>query len=216
MRKLYIVPVAVAIAAAFGLCIVKIQDQQTQIDRLGANISALAQSPDGRGARRGKEGGEVMERRGSRAPARSPSPSPGDESDAPAAPPQAPLGPKERPTIELEDATDEIERVFLGEGSDPTWSRQTERTVKEKLMVSLPEASAVRSIECRSSMCRIETSFRDAETYEHFAQSAFKDPATQIWNGGAYSTSLGTDDRGGMVIVSYLAREGEDLPSLDP
>jgi hypothetical protein len=217
MRKLYVFSSAVAITAAFGLCIVKIQSQQAQIDRLGADMSALAQSLDGKGSRRREEGGDVMERRGSRAPARSPSLSPEDESDAHAPPPpQAPLEPKERPPADLEDTTDEIERVFLGEGSDPSWSRQTERTVKEKLTASLPEASAVRSIECRSSMCRVETVFHDPEAYGRFAQSAFKDPETRIWNGGAFSTSLGTDDRGDMVVISYLAREGEEIPSLDP
>jgi hypothetical protein len=140
-----------------------------------------------------------------------------DASDLPAALRQAPaLESAERPLIEPAEARDQLESAFLEEGTDPGWARQAERTVQEKLRGSMPDASAVRSIECRSSICRIETAHQDPGAYGQFVDSVFKSPETQIWNSSSFSTPLRSDDRGGMVIVSYLAREGEAHPPLDP
>lgn len=60
-------------------------------------------------------------------------------------------------------------------------------------------------------MCRFETVHEDTDHAHQFMQRAFMNAETQIWNGGFFSTAVpevGTDK---LVIVSYLARDGEDL-----
>lgn len=216
MRTIWMLAAGAAITAAFGVCFLKIHAQQAEIDRVRAQVAVLAASPEEKGASHRRERGPVEERRGSPAPARRTSPTEEDMSDLPIAPRQPPaLETADRAPTEPEDVPVALESAFLEEGADPIWSREAERTVQEKLKRAIPKAADVRSIECRSSMCRIETFHQNAEDYERFLHDAFKDPETQIWNGNAFSTSSRVDERGGRVIVSYLAREGEVLPSLD-
>lgn len=119
--------------------------------------------------------------------------------------------PEEQP-VTAEEARDEMESAFIDESNDPGWALQAERIAQEKLDMAMPQASALLSVECRSSMCRIETVHRNPDDYGQFQQSAFARPETQIWNAASLSTPLRPDDSGGMVIVSYVAREGRTLP----
>jgi hypothetical protein len=60
-------------------------------------------------------------------------------------------------------------------------------------------------------MCRFETVHEDVNMVHQFMQRALMDGETQIWEGGFFSTrvpEVGTDK---LVIVTYLAREGESL-----
>jgi hypothetical protein len=216
MRTICILAASAAITTAFGVCFVRIRAQQAEIDRIRADVSALVASPEAKRASHRRDCGHVEERPGSTAPARRTSTPEEAVSDLPTAPPQPhALRAADRAPTEPKDMPAALESAFAEEAADPGWSSEAERTVQQKLLRVTPRASDVRSIECRSSMCRIETTHRDAGDYERFVLSAFKDPESQVWNGNAFSTSLRLDDRGGVVSVSYLAREGEVLLSLD-
>jgi hypothetical protein len=124
-------------------------------------------------------------------------------------------GARPRP-LEVAEVRDLYESSFTHEKPDPQWVAEAQSTAEAKLTGAMPETSQVRSIACRSSMCRLETVHEDVEHYQQFVQSAFFNPETKLWNGGFFSTPLSAPGDGKLVIVSYLARDGEDLPPVSP
>ncbi len=122
-------------------------------------------------------------------------------------------GTAERHDIEPAEVRAGLEITFASETADPEWTTHAQSTAKTKLTATLPETSQLRSLECRASMCRFETVHEDVNMVHQFMQRALMDSETQIWEGGFFSTrvpEVGTDK---LVMVTYLAREGE---SLDP
>lgn len=108
-----------------------------------------------------------------------------------------------------------FEMAFANSPADPQWSARAKRIAAEKLRSLLPEGSAVRSFECRTSMCRLETSHAGRQGYLKFAQAAFMGPSTGLWNAPAFSTPLRDPSARDGLMVSFIAREGGTLPDLD-
>lgn len=104
-----------------------------------------------------------------------------------------------------------IDAAFTREGVDPMWATQAQAMAQTRLAATLPETSTLRTIECHSSMCRFETIHEDADHVHQFVQRAFMNAETQIWNGGFFSTAVPEDGTDKLVIVSYLARDEEEL-----
>jgi hypothetical protein len=109
----------------------------------------------------------------------------------------------------------QLDHAFQDEAVDETWTVQAAATARTRMAAVLPETSRLRSIECRASMCRLETAHKDPESYGKFLVGAFHDPATRLWNAGGFSTPLADrDEEGRVVTVAFLAREGEALPQV--
>lgn len=129
---------------------------------------------------------------------------------APAAEPAAPPKP---PPMEVGEVRDRLEGTFAKQRPDAQ-SDEARRTAETRLAAILPATSKLQSLECRTSMCRIETVHEDPESYQQFVKGAFLDPETKLWNAGFFSTPLTNPVDGKLVIVSYLARDGEELPPI--
>jgi hypothetical protein len=134
------------------------------------------------------------------------SPAPGKESEATARKDEKP---RELPVA---DVRDRLEAAFVAERSSSDWTREAQSTAQRKLAAMPSLSSSVRSVECRSSMCRIETVHQDAKSYRQFVETAFLNPETKLWNGGFFATLAGDHQDGSLAVVSYLARDGEGLP----
>jgi hypothetical protein len=137
---------------------------------------------------------------------------------APAAPKQvapepAPAAdaPPNPPPMEVTVVRDRLEASFMEERADARWSGEARRTAETRIEAILPETSKLQSLECRNSMCRIETVHQGLDSLHQFVQGAFINSETKLWNGGFFSTELADPVDGKLVIVSYLAREGEAL-----
>jgi hypothetical protein len=103
---------------------------------------------------------------------------------------------------------------FNEEPRDAQWASASQATATAKLTAVLPPSSELTSVECRSSMCKIETVHEDVERYHEFAKGAFMDPKTVPWNGAFFSTGSVDPATGKFVAVAYLVREGEPMPQL--
>jgi hypothetical protein len=125
----------------------------------------------------------------------------------------APEAPQARAPTPAE-VRDKLDGVFAGEQVDTKWAQEARAKAEGKLAAAMPATSALRSVECRASMCRVETVHEDLGSYRQFVEKAFQDPETRVWNGGFFSTPVDKRDDGTLVIVAYLAREGEALPPL--
>jgi hypothetical protein len=112
------------------------------------------------------------------------------------------------------DMRDHYDIAFTGEYEDGSWAPSARSLATQRLKATLPPGSALRSIDCRTSMCRVETSHPDMQHYRQFVESSFRDPSSSVWNAATFS-SLVDDTSGNLVVVSYVAREGQPLPQLD-
>jgi hypothetical protein len=114
------------------------------------------------------------------------------------------------------DLRDCYEAAFTSETADRAWATSAGRLAEDKLRVSLPAGSTMRSIDCRASMCRVETSHVDRAHFAEFVQSSFVDPTSAVWNAPTFSTVIDSPSNGApLVVVSYVAREGTELPPLN-
>jgi len=64
-------------------------------------------------------------------------------------------------------------------------------------------------------MCRLETRHENIEAFREFNTSAFARPGQSIWKGAVYS-AVREQSAGGIVALTYLAKEGEELPFTAP
>jgi hypothetical protein len=117
-----------------------------------------------------------------------------------------------------QDLLDHYDVAFATENVDSEWAVRARRIAEERLKADLPTGSSVRSIDCRTSMCRIESSHADRGSYAQFARQSFQDPATSIWNCGSFSTIVNDDSQPGsaVMVVSYVSRDGTNLSTPDP
>jgi hypothetical protein len=108
-----------------------------------------------------------------------------------------------------------MQAAFSSEGPDRDWSEKTQQATQEKISAMMPNGSAVRSVDCRASLCRVEMSHEGVDDYRQFVRGAYLSPESGVWSGPTFTTVLERPAGGGLVAVSFLAREGESLPSVE-
>lgn len=106
-----------------------------------------------------------------------------------------------------------LDEHFFAERVDPAWGRASEAALTARAEQVLPPDSAIRRCECRASMCRLETSHVSRESFMTFTQAAFSDVQQRPWNGASLTSIVSANDNQ-VVAVSYVAREGVDLPGM--
>lgn len=109
-----------------------------------------------------------------------------------------------------QELVDQMDSRFFGERLDPDWSREALPRA-EQFGVRLPEGVRVVSLQCRSSMCRLEMSHPTLESFQGFIQQTVM-RGEHDWNGPIMAALQGDPRQPGEVkAVVYLAREGTDL-----
>jgi hypothetical protein len=208
MKPSHVAVVLVFLGGALGLVLLDRKDQEEKLEALDGRLSALSAQEIAR-RKAALDPGRLHARGAVAAPPAAMSP----PDPAGAAPARTAAEDKARPPMEPAEVRARLDTVFERERTDPSWRAQAVTTAQTKLAEILPASSKIRSIECRTSMCRFETAHQDPESYRQFLTSAFQDPATKLWNGGGFSTPLADHDEGGRVVtVAFLAREGQSLP----
>ena len=122
-----------------------------------------------------------------------------------------PLAKQLTPEQQVIEARERYEAAYTHDPPDPVWAAQAREIADRKLPGLLPEGSRVRAFDCRAELCRLETSHKDMDSYMAFIHSAFLNTAQAMWKAGTYSTPLHNDLHDGFM-VTYIAREGHDLP----
>ncbi|RKG73846.1 hypothetical protein D7W79_24490 [Corallococcus exercitus] len=75
----------------------------------------------------------------------------------------------------------------------------------------LPRGARIVSLECRSSMCRLQMSHPSQDAFRNFLREGLMDDA-DAWEGPFMAALTGTPGRSGEVeAAAYLARAGVDL-----
>jgi hypothetical protein len=117
-----------------------------------------------------------------------------------------PLPPEPSPR----EIAEQMDERFFGEWIDPGWRHEATPRA-EKLRATLPEGARVVSLECRSSMCRVEMSHPNLEAFQGFVRESLLGSGRE-WDGPLMATLMSDPGQPGEVrAVAYLAREGADL-----
>lgn len=195
------------------------------VHELSARVARLEQSLSEQERRCDDAVAEIeRELRGAKAaPSARPSDAPAATvaSTPPTAPPQTPaaveppIDPRTAPPPPSIDVQERFSALFDHESTDPTWARTTEDELEEKLEAQLPPASTVQSVECRASLCRVETVHRDPSAWSAVMSAGKDDPDNALWTGDVFSEELPSATGQESVVVSYFARQGTALPSFN-
>jgi hypothetical protein len=122
--------------------------------------------------------------------------------------------------LEAQRARDEqqqrerLDAELSREQPDRSW--EDAAALPDRLRGALPDGSAIVSIDCGSSLCRVITSHPDLESYQRFQQRAFMraDPENPtLWRGAAAFMRLDSpaDEPTSVRASAYLSRN-EALP----
>jgi hypothetical protein len=174
---------------------------QTSLDqnavRTGAGLAAVSKLSD-----------LAVARAQAAAPAPAPDkaerPRPGRDESAPDhAPPPSPA-----------EMTAHYQQAFSQESIDRDWSSSARTKFQTGASTLLPKASEIVSLECRTSICRVQVRHHSLEDYRAFTQDAYLKGNTHIWDGQMFTTIIGEAGTDSVMTVAFLARDGRSLPAM--
>lgn len=138
----------------------------------------------------------------------SPEPAPGTARE--------PAPPKQGETLieQFAPVHDALEAAFALESHDGAWSMEAQRRAETSLSAMLSPRAAIKSIDCRSTLCRVETTHDGYPDARGFV-NRFVGPEPRPWNGAFYTGPVARDPGSGIVtFITYLAREGAAMPAI--
>lgn len=214
--KTWILPGAVTLAA-LSLLLWERRDRAEESARLQQELKRLEQQVESQTQQSASER-DATRRRLEQLAIATPAPA------APVAPAaaQRPLGENRRDTapetstaesFDPQGMADQLEAAFFHEGLDREWAEPARRTLQEKTVSLLPVGSSIRSLECQSTLCRVELVHDTNESYRQFQRRHLQEGP--LWKGASVTRTEKGAREGEFLTVSYFAREGHALPLPD-
>lgn len=115
------------------------------------------------------------------------------------------------PSVTPEDILANLDVTFENEVPDKQWVATATDAINAVARPTLGVNSEIRSIECRSSLCRIETVQEDSDHYTDFVSHVKHSGVSPE----GFFTKTGETPDGKLILTMYLAREGHPLPRLE-
>jgi hypothetical protein len=148
---------------------------------------------------------------GAQAVARDDDASPGE----PAAPPSSQASQASQaspPAPSSDEVRDQIGGSFKSERVDTSWDGVELARLEKALPALLPAGSQINRVECRATMCRIESTHPSIDRFADFARAAFM--MENRVNEGPFFASVTAPPVAGQPVttVAYIARKGHILP----
>jgi hypothetical protein len=100
----------------------------------------------------------------------------------------------------------ELESDFRAEARDPKWSDHGTTEASRALAHDLPEGTKLGKVECRSTMCRVESSHTSVDAFQAFVRADLLSHTRQLWNGG-FSSYVVSQSPTGVTALTFIARE---------
>jgi hypothetical protein len=138
-----------------------------------------------------------------------------DERSGPGAPQVTETGSGPGSAVTAEDMREQLQASFA---ALPLASNDVAHRLELGMRAVLPAGSSVRSVECRGSLCRVETQHAGFDDFRDFVQRAFQgQPVAPVSNGPVFVNLLEEPAPGKPVVaVAYVGREGTALPFSNP
>jgi hypothetical protein len=108
-----------------------------------------------------------------------------------------------------------IADTFAKEVTGSAQAQQRRSLLASRIQTVLSGSSELKDLDCRGSLCRLETVHADTASFRKFLDAAIRNPETRLGTGGYFALPSGKDERGRTVSVIYLAADGEPLPPPD-
>jgi hypothetical protein len=126
------------------------------------------------------------------------------------------LEPQTSPTTpEVSDAERRafVAQTFEREARDLAWAPASD--LRALLRDTLPASAAIRALDCRQTLCRLETTHPDPQSQALFVQALmFGQPGRERPYGGAlFDEPAAAPDGRGVRSTTYLLRSGHDMPT---
>jgi hypothetical protein len=123
---------------------------------------------------------------------------------------------KEPPSPQAEQAEAQerlalLDRQLVSEGIDHRWSGPATEQIQAVLAAGTLGGSALSSVRCQTTVCRVEVDSRDSEALDLFLGEF---PVRLGWSANSYS-QVTTHEDGSVTVVLYISREGYRLPRPD-
>jgi len=112
------------------------------------------------------------------------------------------------PPMRLEQGQKNVLAAYEAESTDPKWSGDAYQKMDASTRQKLPSGSRVRSLECRSTMCKVVAWHTTSEAAQSFLMDGFHD-----WPGARFVADE-VSEGGGVRVTLIAAREGTQLPYL--
>jgi hypothetical protein len=100
---------------------------------------------------------------------------------------------------------------FDAEPRDPSWASGAAKTIQDSVHSLLSKDSTIESVECRSSMCRLQSVQQDLDEYRKFVQQVIHSDVCKE----CFFTQTGQSRDGRPILTMYMARAGQALPRPD-
>jgi hypothetical protein len=113
--------------------------------------------------------------------------------------------------ITEEEMRDQMQTAFA-HGAVGGLASKLRTLAQAELPGRLPASSSIQAIECRGSLCRIQSSHRDQAAYGEFLERAFQAQGTRIWNGAYLAVVVGENADTSLSTVTYVAAEDTNMP----
>jgi hypothetical protein len=111
--------------------------------------------------------------------------------------------------LEPPQLRDFLAAEFVRDPPDPLWIAQEREGAYAKVGAVIPDGSELRAIECRRSICRVETHHPDRHRYSQFLPDPLKSWTEFVAEGATASTTMDSPPGdSGLTMVSYIARHG--------
>lgn len=116
------------------------------------------------------------------------------------------------PEVTTEVVATRLADSFRDERQDPSWDSGEATRLERALPAHLPSGSRLLRVECRSTLCRIESSHEGVTQFADFARSSFL--MENRVNEGPFFASVTSPVVAGQPVttVAYVARKGHILP----
>jgi hypothetical protein len=99
-----------------------------------------------------------------------------------------------------------VKAAFEADTNDASWNKGD---TSEKLRRVLPDGVTLDSVECRSKLCRVDTTAPDFQRFNTFARAAFARPDTRAFTGDTMNVPLEAPaSEKTIAMATYVSREG--------
>lgn len=132
----------------------------------------------------------------------------GSSEDAPSGSRAAPDDPSAAspPHLTYEQSQALVLDAYAAESADSTWSAKATDKLSALLRSHLPAGSQLTSLECRSTMCQVKVTHRNAQAHDAFLMEGFRD-----WPGSIFVAGQ-SQDHDALAVTLIAAREGTEPP----
>jgi hypothetical protein len=121
------------------------------------------------------------------------------------------MQPNAAPPPSIEDQHAFLQTTFEQQRADMTWAREARSTLTADIERRLPKSSSIRTLECRTALCRAEIRHADEAGYRDLMSSQFSGEQSH-WSGAFLLWRSGQGDNWDMTM--FFAKPGAEMPSL--